>query len=128
MRLVKADITLQGDCESTIIKVLELTAERFNFKGGEKARSVRVRTTSGYSSNSQGSIERVVRLLRDQIRVMFGAICHKYDMVFPHDTRWLGWLVRHACWLINRVTKKQSSKRTRFEDCFQREPREIKLY
>ena len=101
----KRDLTLQGDCESTIIKVLELTAERFNFRGGEKARSVRVRTTSGYSSNSQGSIERVVRLVRDQIRVMFGAICHKYDMVFPHDTRWLGWLARHACWLINRVIK-----------------------
>ena len=49
-------------------------------------------------------------------------------MVFPHDSRWLGWLVRHACWLLNRVTKKQSNKRTRFEDCFQREPREIKFY
>ena len=117
--LGKKDITLQSDQESTVQKICTLAAERFYFKDGAKAMSIRTRTTAPHSSNSNGSVERAIRSIRDQARVMFGYLTHKYGMIFHHDSKWLGWLIRHACWLINRLVFKKN-KKTRYEDLYGR--------
>ena len=59
------EITLQSDQESTVQKICTLAAERFYFKDGTKAMSIRTRTTAPHSSNSNGSVERAIRLIND---------------------------------------------------------------
>ena len=89
--------------------------------------AINTRVTSPHSSNSSGSVERAIRLIRDQLRVMFGHITHKLNVVFSPKTKFIPWLVRHVCWIINRCIEKNNGK-TRFEDMFKRDFRKVNLY
>ena len=95
-------ITLQSDSETTVQTICKLAAERFKFENDSKATLITTRVTSPHSSNSNGSVERAIRLIRDQLRVMFGYITHRFNIIFSPTTKFIPWLVRHACWLINR--------------------------
>ena len=70
----KRDLTLQCDGESTLISLVETVADRFTSREGPNVYRIIGRYTSSYTSNSNGSVERAIRLIRDQLRVMFGAI------------------------------------------------------
>ena len=80
-------VTLQSDGETTVQTICKLAAERFTFENQAKAISTNTRITSPYSSNSNGSVERAIRLIRDQLRVMFGCIAHKFNVVFDPKTK-----------------------------------------
>ena len=120
-------VTLQSDQEDTVMKICELAAERFRFKGGDLAHSITTRFTAPYSSNSNGSVERAIRLIRDQVRVMFGSLVHKYQCVFDQTSNFIPWLIRHCCWIINRAIIKQDG-RTRFEHLYGRALAKKSLY
>ena len=125
--LVAKIVTLQSDSETTVQTICKLAAERFKFEDDTKAAQITTRVTSPHSSKSNGSVERAIRLIRDQLRVMFGYLTHKFNIVFSPTTKFIPWLVRHACWLINRCIQK-SDKQTRFEHHFKREYKKINLY
>merc|ERR1711915_350527 len=112
-------ITLQSDQEDTVMKICELAAERFKFKDGKLAHSITTRATAPYSSNPNGSVERASRLIRDQSRVMFGALVHKFNTVFEPKDKFINWFIRHVCWIINRAIVKKDG-RTRFEHLYGR--------
>ena len=99
----KREITIQCDGESTLKYLVETVTERFTTREGPNVYTITGRYTSAYTSNSNGSVERAVRLVRDQMRVMFGAICHKFDEVFPPETGFIKWLLRHVVYIINRT-------------------------
>ena len=113
------NVTLQSDQEDTVMRICELAAERFLFKSGKLAHSITTRATSPYSSNSNGSVERAIRLIHDQSRVMFGALVHKFNTVFDPKDKFIGWFIRHVCWIINRAIVKKDG-RTRFEHLYGR--------
>ena len=120
-------VTLQSDQEDTVMKICELAAERFMFKDGRKAHSVTTRFTAPYSSISNGSVERAIRLIRDQVRVMFGHLVHKYKIVFDQKSRFIPWLIRHVCWVLNRILVKNDGF-TRFEKLYGRSLAKKSLY
>ena len=110
-------VTLQSDSETTVQTICKLAAERFKFEDETKAAQITTRVTSPHSSKSNGSVEAAIRVIRDQLRVMFGFLTHKFNIVFNPATKFIPWLVRHACWLINRCVQKVDGK-TRFSTPF----------
>ena len=113
--LGKKIVTLQCDSEASLMKLVEGVAERFvNFKG-TKATQINARFTAPHSSNSNGSVERAVRLVRDQVRVMFGALTHRFQEIFHPQSKFIQWLIRHSVWILNRVLIMKKQKKTRYE-------------
>ena len=85
---------LQSDNEDTLNALLKATAA--------KVGSMTVRHSPSYSSNSQGSIERLHRTLLGQIRVVKAQVESNYSMTMSTKHCLLPWIVRHAAWTVNR--------------------------
>ena len=104
-------MTLQCDQEASLMRLIEGVAERFiNFKA-TWATQITARFTAPHSSNSNGSVERAIRMVRDQCRVMYGAITHRFQEIFPNEARIIPWLIRHAAWLLSRVLLMKKQKK-----------------
>ena len=61
-----------------------------------------VRHAPSYSSNSQGSVERLHRTLLGQVRVVKAQVESNYSMTMSTKHCLLPWIVRHAAWTVNR--------------------------
>ena len=61
-----------------------------------------VRHAPSYSSNSQGSVERLHRTLLGQVRVVKAQVESNYSMTMSTKHFLLPWIVRHAAWTVNR--------------------------
>ena len=85
---------LQSDNEDTLNALLQATAA--------KVGSMTVRHSPSYSSNSQGSVERLHRTLLGQIRVVKAQVESNYSMTMSTKHCLLPWIVRHAAWTVNR--------------------------
>ena len=85
---------LQSDNEDTLNALLKATAA--------KVGSMTVRHSPSYSSNSQGSVERLHRTLLGQIRVVKAQVESNYSITMPTKHCLLPWIVRHAAWTVNR--------------------------
>ena len=85
---------LQSDNEDTLNALLKATAS--------KVGSMTVRHSPSYSSNSQGSVERLHRTLLGQIRVVKAQVESNYSMTMSTKHCLLPWIVRHAAWTVNR--------------------------
>ena len=85
---------LQSDNEDTLNALLQATAS--------KVGSMTVRHSPSYSSNSQGSVERLHRTLLGQIRVVKAQVESNYSMTMSTKHCLLPWIVRHAAWTVNR--------------------------
>ena len=85
---------LQSDNEDTLNALLKATAA--------KVGSMTVRHSPSYSSNSQGSVERLHRTLLGQIRVVKAQVESNYSMTMSTKHCLLPWIVRHAAWAVNR--------------------------
>ena len=72
---------MQADQGDTVMELCELAVERFKLKHGELAHSITKRFTAPYISNSNGSVDRAIRVIRDQVRVMLGFLVHKFGIV-----------------------------------------------
>ena len=81
---------LQSDKEDTLNALLKATAS--------KVGSMTVRHSPSYSSNSQGSVERLHRTLLGQIRVVKAQVESNYSMTMSTKHCLLPWIVRHAAW------------------------------
>ena len=77
-------------------------------KAGRTAFQTNARCTAPHSSNSNGGVGRATRLVRDQYRVTFGYLAHKFGNIFGTIPRIICWLVRHFSWILRRVAKKKS--------------------
>ena len=125
----KRNVTLQCDGESTLRYLVDTVAERFTSAKGPNPYNITGRYTSAYTSNSNGSAERAIRLVRDQLRVMFGALCHKHNENFDPKSKLIPWLVRHATYLINRlIAVKALGDQTRYEVLFGKKYNKNNLY
>ena len=85
---------LQSDNEDTLNALLKATAA--------KVGSMTVRHAPSYSSNSQGSVERLHRTLLGQVRVIKAQVESNYSMTMSTKRCLLPWIVRHAAWTANR--------------------------
>ena len=85
---------LQSDNEDTLNALLKATAA--------KVSTMSVRHSPSYSSNSQGSVERLHRTLLGQIRVVKAQVESNYSMTMSTKHCLLPWIVRHAAWTVNR--------------------------
>ena len=85
---------LQSDNEDTLNALLQATAS--------KVGSMTARHSPSYSSNSQGSVERLHRTLLGQIRVVKAQVESNYSMTMSTKHCLLPWIVRHAAWTVNR--------------------------
>ena len=85
---------LQSDNEDTLNALLKATAA--------KVGTMSVRHSPSYSSNSQGSVERLYRTLLGQIRVVKAQVESNYSMTMSTKHCLLPWIVRHAAWTVNR--------------------------
>ena len=85
---------LQSDNEDTLNALLKATAS--------KVGSMTVRHSPSYSSNSQGSVERLHRTLLGQIRVVKAQVESNYSMTMSTKHCLLPWIVRHAARTVNR--------------------------
>ena len=85
---------LQSDNEDTLNALLKATAA--------KVGTMSVRHSPSYSSNSQGSVERLHRTLLGQIRVVKAQVESNYSMTMSTKHCLLPWIVRHAAWTVNR--------------------------
>ena len=85
---------LQSDNEDTLNALLNATAA--------KVGTMSVRHSPSYSSNSQGSVERLHRTLLGQIRVVKAQVESNYSMTMSTKHCLLPWIVRHAAWTVNR--------------------------
>ena len=125
----KREVIIQCDGESTLKYLVETVVERFTSREGPNVYSITGRYTSAYTSNSNGSVERAVRLVRDQLRVMFGAICHRHEEIFDPYTSFIKWMVRHAVFILSRVVaQKLLENKTRYEVLFGREYNKNNIY
>ena len=97
---------LQSDNEDTLNALLKATAA----KVGSKT----VRHAPPYSSNSQGSFERLHRTLLGQVRVVKAQVESNYSMTMFTKQCLLPWIVRHAACTVNRYVI-HSDGHTRFE-------------
>ena len=61
-----------------------------------------VRHAPSYSSNSQGSVERLHRTLLRRVRVVKAQVESNYSMTMSTKHCLLPWIVRHAAWTVNR--------------------------
>ena len=80
---------LQSDNEDTLNALLKATAS--------KVGSMTVRHSPSYSSNSQGSVERLHRTLLGKAQVE-----RNYSTTMSTKHCLLPWIVRHAAWTVNR--------------------------
>ena len=80
---------LQSDNEDTLNAPLKATAS--------KVGSMTVRHSPSYSSNSQGSVERLHRT-----RVVKARVESNYSVTMSTKHCLLPWIVRHAAWTVNR--------------------------
>ena len=85
---------LQSDNEDTLHAFLQATAAEVG--------SMTVRHAPSYSSNSQGSVERLHRTLLGQARVVKAQVESNYSMTMSTKHCLLPWMVRHAAWTVNR--------------------------
>ena len=85
---------LQSDNEDTLNALLKATAA--------KVGTMSVRHSPSYSSNNQGSVERLHRTLLGQIRVVKAQVESNYSMTMSTKHCLLPWIVRHAAWTGNR--------------------------
>ena len=85
---------LQSDNEDTLNALLKATAA--------KVGSMTVRHSPSYSSNSQGSVERLHRTLLGHIRVVKAQVESNCSMTMSTKRCLLPWIVRHAAWTANR--------------------------
>jgi hypothetical protein len=113
-------IILQSDHAQNLNQLLSVVCDVFK-RGLDKeekrlSKVIRCtsRSTAGHSSNSNGSVERAIRIIRDQIRVMMSHFEEEinktkdeYDSIFKIDIshELFIYLVRHATWIINRCIK-----------------------
>ena len=104
---------LQSDNEDTLNALLQATAS--------KVGSMTVRHSPSYSSNSQGSVERLHRTLLGQIRVVKAQVESNYSMTMSTKHCLLSWIVRHAAWTVNRYVI-HSDGYTSFERRWGRKP------
>ena len=85
---------LQSDNEDTLNALLKSTAA--------KVGTMSVRHSPSYSSNSQGSVERLHRTLLGQIGVAKAQVASNYSMIMStKHCLLLPWIVRHAAWTVN---------------------------
>ena len=118
--LGKKDVTLQCDGESTLMYLVQGVSDRITTEEGSSF-NIRARFTAPYSSNSNGTVERAIRLIRDQIRVVVGYLSHKYHEIFNPNSKIVPWLIRHVIYILNRlVAQKSLNNKTRYEVCFGR--------
>ena len=109
--------------------LVDTVAERFTSLEGPSVYNIVGRYTPPYTSNANGSVERAIRLIRDQLRVMFGSLCHKHNEIFNPKTKIVPWLVRHATYIINRlIAMKSLGNQTRYEVLFGRKYNKKNLY
>ena len=85
---------LQSDNEDTLNALLKATAS--------KVGSMTVRHSPSYSSNSQGSVERLHRTLLGQIRVVKAQVESNYSMTMSTKHYLLPWIAGYAAWTANR--------------------------
>ena len=85
---------LQSGNEDTLNALLQTTAAKIG--------SMTVRHAPSYSSNSQGSVERLHRTLLGQVRVVKAQVESNYSMTMSTKHCLLPWIVRHAAWTVNR--------------------------
>ena len=71
-------VTLQGDCEASVMKLIEDVSGRFVSLKDTQATQVSILFSASLSSNSHGSVERAIRIVRGQCRVMYGALTHRF--------------------------------------------------
>ena len=102
---------LQSDNEDTLNALLQATAA--------KVGTMSVRHSPSYSSNSQGSVERLHRTLLGQIRVVKAQVESNYSMTMSIKYCLLPSIVRHAAWTVNRYVI-HSDGYTSFERCWGR--------
>ena len=76
--------------EKTVQTICKLAAERFTFEKNLQAISINTRVTSPHSSNSNGSVERAIRLIGDQLRVMLGYSMHMFNVAFGPKKKYHG--------------------------------------
>ena len=93
---------LQSDNEDTLNALLQATAS--------KVRSMTVRHSPSYSSNSQGSVERLHRTLLGQIRVVKAQVESNYSMTMSTKHCLVPWIVRHAAWTVNRYVTQTATQ------------------
>ena len=98
---------LQSDNEDRLNALLKATAA--------KVGSMTVRHAPSYSSNSQGSVERLYRTLLGQVRVVKAQVESNYSMTMFTKQCLLPWIVRHAAWTVNRYNVIHSGGYTSFE-------------
>ena len=103
-------------------------AERFINLKATWATQINARFIAPHSSNSNGSVERAIRMVRDQCRVMYGAITHRFNEIFPNENRIIPWLIRHAVWILNRCLVMKKQKKTGFELLRGRKFNRVNLY
>merc|ERR1711942_255658 len=127
--LGKKEVTIQCDGESTLKSLIDAVVDRYTPAEGQPAIQINARYTAPHSSNSNGSVERAIRLLRDQTRVMFGYITHKFGIIFEPSSRIIPWLIRHVAWLLNRLVMQKSLEgHTRYEAAYGRSYNKNSLY
>ena len=85
---------LQSDNEDTPNALLKATAA--------KVGPMTVRHAPPYSSNSQGSVERLHRPLLGRVRVVKTQVESNYSMTMSTKHCLLPWIVLHAAWTVNR--------------------------
>ena len=83
---------LRSDNEDTLHTLLKATAAKLG--------SMIVRHSPAYSSNSQGSVERLHRTLLGQIRTFKAQVERGITLNVKHPLP--PWIIRHAAWTINR--------------------------
>ena len=86
--------TLQIENEDTLNALLKATAG--------KVGSMTLRHAPSYSSNRQGSVDRLHGTLLGQVRVVKAQVESNYSMTMSTKHCLLPWIVRHAAWTVNR--------------------------
>jgi hypothetical protein len=119
------NIILQSDRETTLEHVAQYVCKKFltSISSNDeliKVRQIYARTTAGYQSYAQGSVERCIRILRDQVRTMVISIYNRFKQKDPEWTfsskkktllqSFLPFIVRHAVYLINRKLISKTTK------------------
>ena len=57
-------------------------------------------------------MERSVRIVRGQIRVVMGHLTDRLGIRLDHNSKFIPWVVRHCTWLINNMLPMKSFKGT----------------
>ena len=106
------NITLQCDGESTIWYLIEGIAARFPNLEGTSMYTITARQIAPSTSNANGSVERSIRIVRDQIRVIMGHLTDRLGIRIDPNSKFIPWAVRHCTWQINNMLPMKSFKGT----------------